>query len=75
MLDAARAAGARWAVGPGDADGAVASVPLDMFGGNESAAGWAAELPGGVRFYVSSWQIPADTPVEAVAIVRRALRT
>ena len=75
VLDAARAAGARWAVGPGDADGAVASVPLDMFGGNESAAGWAAELPGGVRFYVSSWQIPADTPVEAVATVRRALRT
>ncbi len=75
VLDAARAGGARWAVGPGDADGAVASVPLDMFGGDESAAAvWAAGLPGGVRFYISSWEIPADTPVEAVAAVRRALR-
>ena len=75
VLDAARAAGARWAVGPGDADGAVASVPLDLFDGDGAAASaWAAELPGGVRLYVSSWEIPADTPVEAVATVRRALR-
>lgn len=75
VLDAARAAGARWAVGPGDANGAVASVPLRLFGGDGSAAaGWAAGLPGGVRLYVSSWEIPADTPVEAVAAVRRALR-
>ena len=75
VLDAARAAGARWALGPGDADGAVASVPLDLFGGDEAAASdWAASLPGEVRLYISSWEIPADTPVEAVAAVRRALR-
>lgn len=74
VLDAARAAGARWAVGPGDADGAVASVPLDLFDGDGAAASaWAAGLPRGVRLYVSSWEIPAGTPVEAVAAVRRAL--
>ncbi len=74
VLDAARAAGARWAVGPGGTDGAVASVPLDLFDGDGAAASaWAAGLPGGVRLYVSSWEIPADTPVEAVAAVRRAL--
>ena len=69
---AARAAGARWAVGPGEVDGAVASVPLALFGG-DAAAGWAAGLPAGVRFYVSSWEIPAGTPVESVAGLRRAL--
>ncbi|MDE0174430.1 MAG: hypothetical protein OYH76_24920 [Defluviicoccus sp.] len=74
VLDAARAAGARWAVGPGDADGAVASVPLDLFDGDGAAASaWAAGLPRGVRLYVSSWEIPAGKPVEAVAAVRRAL--
>ena len=74
VLDAARAAGARWAVGPGDADGAVASVPLDLFDEDGAAASaWAAGLPRGVRLYVSSWEIPAGTPVEAVAAVRRAL--
>ncbi|MDE0410209.1 MAG: hypothetical protein OXN81_20380 [Alphaproteobacteria bacterium] len=74
VLDAARAAGARWAVGPGDTDGAVASIPLELFGRHEPAASdWAAGLPRGVRLYISSWEIPADTPVEAVAAVRRAL--
>ena len=76
VLDAARDAGARWAVGPGDADGAVASVPLDLFDGDGAAASaWAAGLAAGVRLYVSSWELPADTQVEAVAAVRRALRT
>lgn len=74
VLDAARAAGARWAVGPGDADGAVASVPLDLFDGDGTAAtAWAAGLPDGVRLFVSSWEVPADTPVESVAALRRAL--
>ena len=72
VLDAARAAGARWAVGPGDADGAVASVPLDLFDGDD-ASGWSAGLPGGVRLFVSSWEVPAGTPVESVAALRRAL--
>ncbi|MDE0059125.1 MAG: hypothetical protein OXP07_13460 [Defluviicoccus sp.] len=69
---AARAAGARWAVGPGEVDGAVASVPLALFGG-DGTAGWAAGLPAGVRLHVSSWEIPAGTPVETVAGLRRAL--
>ena len=74
VLDAARAAGARWAVGPGDADGAVASVPLDLFDGDGTAAtAWTAGLPGGVRLFVSSWEVPAGTPVESVAALRRAL--
>ena len=73
VLDAARAAGARWAVGPGDVDGAVASVPLGLFDGDD-ASGWAAGLPGGVRLFVSSWEVPADTQVESVAALRRALR-
>ena len=72
VLDAARAAGARWAVGPGDADGAVASIPLDLFDGDDSS-GWSAGLPGGVRLFVSSWEVPAGTPVESVAALRRAL--
>ncbi len=72
VLDAARAAGARWAVGPGDADGAVASVPLGLFDG-DGASAWAAGLPGGVRLFVSSWEVPAGTKVECVAALRRAL--
>ena len=72
VLDAARAAGARWAVGPGDADGAVASVPLGLFDG-EDASAWSSGLPGGVRLLVSSWELPADTKVESVAALRRAL--
>lgn len=72
VLDAARVAGARWAVGPGDADGAVASVPLGLFDG-EDAAAWSSGLPGGVRLFVSSWEVPADTKVESVAALRRAL--
>ena len=76
VLDAARGAGARWAVGPGDADGAVASVPLALFDGDgRAASGWAATLPAGVRLFVSSWEVPAETPVEAVAALRRALCT
>ncbi len=70
---AARAAGARWAVGPGETDGAVASVPLELFGGG-GACRWAAELPPGVRLHVSSWEVPADTGVESVAGLCRALR-
>ena len=69
VLEAARAAGARWALGPGDADGGVASVPLDLFADNGAATGL---LPG-ARLYVSSWEVPADTPVESVAALRRAL--
>ena len=68
VLDAARAAGARWAVGPGDVDREVASVPLELFDG-----GGAAGLPACVRLHVSSWEVPAGTPVEAVAALRRAL--
>ena len=71
---AARKAGARWAVGPGDADGNVASVPLNLFDGDgQAASAWAAGLPAGVRLYVSSWELPADMPVESVAALRRAL--
>ena len=68
VLDAARAAGARWAVGPGDVDREVASVPLELFDG-----GGASGLPACVRLHVSSWEVPAGTPVEAVAALRRAL--
>ena len=67
---AARQAGARWAVGPGDVDGPVASVPLELFGGGDGAAAGAAA---GIRLHVSSWEVPADTPVESVAALRRAL--
>ena len=73
VAEAARAAGARWAVGPGEVDGEVASVPLELFDGGE-ASGWAAGLPASVRLHVSSWEIPAGTPVESVAALRRALR-
>ena len=75
LLDAARTAGARWAVGPGDADGAAASAPLDLLNRDAAAASaWAGGLPAGVRLYVSSWEIPGETPVEAVAALRGALR-
>lgn len=74
VLDAARAAGAHWAVGPGDSDRAVTSVPLDLFEGDGAAAGRAAGLACGAQLHVSSWEIPAETPVEAVAAVRGALR-
>lgn len=71
---AARRAGARWAVGPGDEDGGVASVPVELFDGDGAAAAtWAAGLPAGVRLYVSAWELPADMPVESVAALRGAL--
>ena len=76
VAEAVRKAGARWAVGPGDADGNVASVPLNLFDGDgRAASAWAAGLPAGVRLHVSSWELPADTPVESVAALRRALCT
>ena len=75
VLDAARAAGARWALGPGDVDNRAASVPLALFAdGGGAASAWIAGLPGGVRLFVSSWEVPAEVPVESVAALRRALR-
>jgi len=72
--DSARAAGATWAVGPGDADGAVAAIPLAAFAQDgDFGAGWKAALPDTVRLLVSAWEIPAQTGAETILRVRNVL--
>lgn len=72
--DAARAAGATWAVGPGDADGAVAAIPLEAFAEDgDFVASWKAGLPNSVRLFVSAWEIPAETGAETILRVRKTL--
>ena len=69
--EAARGAGARWAIGPGDADGLVAAIPLGAFAADgDFGADWKRGLPDTVRLFLSAWEIPAETAAETILRVR-----